>query len=65
MISLIWIGVRGVIRALPNQAVTMPTTDAVLYASFPVAAVFIVLRILQRLGRHIRGTSPEAEHSIC
>jgi TRAP-type C4-dicarboxylate transport system permease small subunit len=52
--GLIWIGTIGVIRALPSQSVTMPTSDAVLYASFPVAAVFIALRILLRLIERIR-----------
>jgi len=52
--GLIWIGTIGVIRALPSQSVTMPTTDAVLYASYPVAAVFIALRILLRLIGRVR-----------
>jgi TRAP-type transport system small permease protein len=54
MIGLIWIGTIGVIRAWPSQSVTMPTTDAVLYAAYPVAAVFIALRILQRLIGRVR-----------
>lgn len=52
--GLIWIGTIGVIRALPSQSVTMPTSDAVLYAAYPVAAVFIALRILLRLIGRVR-----------
>jgi TRAP-type transport system small permease protein len=53
--TLIWVGFRGVVQAWPSQAVTMPTTDAVLYASFPVAALFIAARIVQRLIARARG----------
>jgi TRAP-type transport system small permease protein len=52
--GLIWIGTIGAVRAWPSQSVTMPTTDAVLYAAFPVAAVFIALRILLRLIGRVR-----------
>jgi TRAP-type transport system small permease protein len=56
--SLIWIGCKGVVRQFPSQAVTMPTTDAVLYASFPVAALFIAARVVMRLAGRLRSTKP-------
>lgn len=56
--SLIWIGVKGVLRQIPSQAVTMPTTDAVLYASFPVAALFIGARIVIRMAGRFKGATP-------
>jgi TRAP-type C4-dicarboxylate transport system permease small subunit len=59
--GLIWIGCKGVIRQIPSQAVTMPTTDAVLYASFPVAAVFIGARIALRMAGRLRSAKP-VEH---
>jgi TRAP-type C4-dicarboxylate transport system permease small subunit len=63
--GLIWIGTIGAIRAWPSQSVTMPTTDAVLYAAFPVAAVFIALRILLRLiGRVRRPAALEEEAAL-
>jgi TRAP-type transport system small permease protein len=51
---LIWIGYRGVLRAWNNAAVSLPVTDAVLYASFPVAGLFIVYRVAFRLVERLR-----------
>jgi TRAP-type C4-dicarboxylate transport system permease small subunit len=48
-VHLAWLGYRSVLRTWNNTAVTLPVTDAVLYASYPVAAAFIIWRILQRL----------------
>lgn len=49
LIDLLWIGIEGVERASDSHAVTLPTTDAVLYASFPVAALFIIYRVVRRM----------------
>lgn len=46
---LIWIGYKTVLRTADNATVTLPTTDAVLYASGPIAAILISLRIVRRL----------------
>ncbi len=47
--QLAWMGVRGVMRTWGNASVTLPVPDAVLYASFPVAAAFIAYRIVRRI----------------
>lgn len=49
VVQLGWMGVKGVLRTWGNTSVTLPVTDAVLYASFPVAAVFIAWRIVRRI----------------
>ncbi|EPX78267.1 TRAP transporter small permease [Litoreibacter arenae] len=46
---LIWIGYKTVLRTWDNVSVTLPTTDAVLYASGFVAAILILHRIVRRL----------------
>jgi TRAP-type C4-dicarboxylate transport system permease small subunit len=46
---LIWIGYKTVLRTWDNVSVTLPTTDAVLYASGLVAAILILHRIVRRL----------------
>lgn len=46
---LIWIGYRTVLRTWNNTSVTLPTTDALLYASALVASVLILHRIFRRL----------------
>lgn len=48
-VHLLWIGYKTVARTWNNEAVTIPVTDALMYASYPVAAVFI----LWRMGRRI------------
>lgn len=55
MVHLCWIGFRTIQRTLNNISVTLPTTDALLYASAFVASFFIMYRILRRLlGRRDR-----------
>lgn len=54
------IGYRSVLRTWNNTAVSLPLTDAVLYASYPVAAVFIGWRIVQRLVRRTQGKGEDA-----
>jgi TRAP-type C4-dicarboxylate transport system permease small subunit len=55
--QLAWYGYQGVLRTWGNTAVTLPVTDAVLYASFPVAAVFVLYRIVRRIaGLGVRQT---------
>jgi TRAP-type C4-dicarboxylate transport system permease small subunit len=54
------IGYRSVLRTWNNTAVSLPLTDAVLYASYPVAALFIIWRILQRLVRRSQGKGEDA-----
>lgn len=46
---LLWIGYKTVMRTWNNEAVTLPFSDAVLYASYPVAAVFIIWRVAVRI----------------
>lgn len=46
---LVWIGWKSILRTWNNESVTLPTTDAVLYASAFVALILIVHRILRRL----------------
>jgi TRAP-type C4-dicarboxylate transport system permease small subunit len=51
---LIWIGYRGVLRSWNNAAVSLPVSDGLLYASYPIAALFIAYRIARRLIRHVQ-----------
>jgi TRAP-type C4-dicarboxylate transport system permease small subunit len=46
---LIWIAWKSVKRTWNYEAVSLPATDAVLYASAFVAMILIVLRVAQRL----------------
>ncbi len=46
---LLWIGYQTVIRTWNNESVTLAVSDAALYASYPVAAVFIVWRVANRI----------------
>ena len=52
--QLVWVGFKTVMRTLHAAAVTMPTSDAVLYAAFPIAGVFIIFRVLQRMAGRLR-----------
>ncbi len=52
--QLIWVGYKTVMRTLHAAAVTMPTSDAVLYAAFPVAGILVVIRVLQRMAERVR-----------
>ncbi len=49
MTHLAWIGYKTVLRTWDNVTVTLPTTDALLYASGFVAALLILHRIVRRL----------------
>lgn len=49
MCHLVWIGYKTVLRTWDNVTVTLPTTDAVLYASGLVGAILILHRIVRRL----------------
>ncbi|WP_026480697.1 TRAP transporter small permease [Ahrensia sp. 13_GOM-1096m] len=49
MIHLSWIGYKTVLRTWNNEAVTLPTSDAALYASAFVASFLIINRILRRI----------------
>lgn len=46
---LCWIGYQTVLRTSRNISVTLPTSDAVLYASAFVASFLILYRIVRRL----------------
>ena len=52
-INLLWVGYKTVLRTWFNEAVTLPVSDAVLYASYPVAAVFIIWRVSNRIWSHL------------
>ncbi|WP_281824490.1 TRAP transporter small permease [Jannaschia rubra] len=57
---LCWIGWKTVRRTWNNVSVTLPTTDALLYASAFVASFLIVYRIVRRLfGRRDLSTQKE------
>jgi TRAP-type C4-dicarboxylate transport system permease small subunit len=46
---LAWQGWRGVLRTWHNESVTLPVTDAVLYAALPLAMLPWAVRLLQQL----------------
>ena len=46
---LCWIGYKTVLRTWNNEAVTLPVSDAVLYAAFLLASLFILVRIAARI----------------
>lgn len=58
---LIWIAWKSVERTWNYESVSLPTTDAVLYASAFVAMILIVHRILRRLFGTLAGPRPEPE----
>lgn len=58
---LIWIAWKSVERTWNYESVSLPTTDAVLYASAFVAMILIVHRILRRLYGTLAGPRPEPE----
>jgi TRAP-type C4-dicarboxylate transport system permease small subunit len=49
LLYLAWQGVRGVLRTWHNEAVTLPLTDAALYAALPVAMALWLWRIARML----------------
>lgn len=49
VLHLIWIGWATIQRTWSNEAVTLPVTDAVLYASGFVALILIANRVIRRL----------------
>lgn len=46
---LCWQGYKGVIRTWSNESVTLPVSDAVLYAALPLAMAWWAYRLAQRL----------------
>lgn len=48
-IHLFWIGYKTVMRTWSNESVTLIFSDAVLYASYPVAALFVIWRVANRI----------------
>ena len=49
VLNLVWIGWKTIRRTWSNEAVTLPVTDAVLYASGFIAMILIANRIIRRL----------------
>lgn len=49
VVNLIWIGWKTIQRTWSNEAVTLPWTDAVLYASGFVAMVLVANRVIRRV----------------
>jgi TRAP-type transport system small permease protein len=47
--DLVWVGLKTVGRTMRAISVTMPTSDAVLYAAFPVAGICVILRVVQKI----------------
>lgn len=58
---LIWIAWKSVLRTWNYESVSLPTTDAVLYASAFVAMILIVHRVLRRLYGTLTGPRAEPE----
>jgi len=54
---LVWIAYKSIQRTWNNETVTLPTSDAVLYASAFVAMILILHRIARRLFTNITGFS--------
>ena len=52
---LVWIAYKTIIRTANNESVSLPTTDAVLYASVFFALILIVHRIVRRLASYADG----------
>ncbi len=52
-LHLIWIAYNSVLRTWNYESVSLPTTDAVLYASALVATILIVHRVARRLGTNL------------
>lgn len=50
---LVWIAYKSILRTWNNETVTLPTTDALLYASAFIAMILIVHRIARRLRDNI------------
>ena len=48
ILFLAWLGYKGVLRTWTNESVTLPMSDAVLYAAMPIAMLLWVHRILRR-----------------
>lgn len=46
---LLWQGYKGVLRTWSNESVTLPVSDAVLYAALPVSMAWWAYRLVQRL----------------
>jgi len=62
VMHLIWIGWKTIQRTWSNEAVTLPATDAVLYASGFVAMILIANRVIRRiLGFSYRHNSDDVE----
>lgn len=62
VLHLIWIGWKTIQRTWSNEAVTLPATDAVLYASGFVAMILIANRVIRRiLGFGYRHRSDDLE----
>lgn len=53
------IGYRSILRTWSNESVTLPVSDAALYASAFVASILIIWRICQRLAGRFRSAPTE------
>ena len=49
VLFLTWLGYKGVLRTWYNESVTLPVSDAVLYAALPIAMLLWAHRIIHRL----------------
>ncbi|WP_424984225.1 TRAP transporter small permease [Maritalea sp. S77] len=49
MVNLSWIGYKTVLRTWNNESVTLPTSDALLYASAFLASFLVLYRIARRI----------------
>lgn len=65
VLNLIWIGWKTILRTWSNAAVTLPVSDAVLYASGFVAMILIANRVIRRvLGIGHRHDPEEVEPTL-
>jgi TRAP-type C4-dicarboxylate transport system permease small subunit len=62
-IELIRIGYKGALRSMDATSITLPVTMVFFYAAYPLAGIFIVLRVVQRMVRRVRslGGRPKAQ----
>lgn len=60
-VHLVWIAYKSILRTWNYETVTLPTTDALLYASAFVAMILIVHRVARRLFTNITEFSKAGE----
>ncbi|MCF4097278.1 TRAP transporter small permease [Maritalea mediterranea] len=62
MVHLSFIGYKTILRTWRNESVTLPTSDALLYASAFVASFFVLFRIAQRIWQQVQTFKAKGEN---